>query len=619
MKKSKVLCTIIATFILIIILISCGEQTNSPSQENHTCSFSTTWSKNDSKHWKECSCGKRSEEANHTLGEWEEIEKSTTSKEGLKEQSFSICYYKKQEKIYKVETIYSWKGIDLLQPNIIIGGISSMVLDENGSKVEYAKLADRQLDMLSQEIISRLEYVYGDTNKNETHNIMDNLSNKTFATYNSMNAFSDSLSTKYAVYDSKDNYIEQGYIMLDMNGKEVEYDEEKHYFYITTNNKKYAAVCSQNVNGIFTSPTALQSTFEALNQPTISHQENSYNHEGILIFKGAIYGTPTWEYNEETKIWTSYTFSYNTPNKTKAWNWAEDFKNGTAISKLKTYLAYIMAINPSSNPTSISQNYTTLLNEITAIDNCVVKYSSLIASYIKSEIIGTSAYNEDRDKGEIAEQLAYGIYKTASTLTFSDSKVFYDNGCYKLLYSNIDHSGYIDMINDVCNNSFRINNFVDARNYKGYDVVINGILRQIVNQSAYKSCDSILYEQRAISPSITTSLEETEVYLFFKSKTTNEVRICLNVPYTTEVKLVDKDDKEVSFTKENVDGKLTIKINGSKLTNSSNFNSAILNDVQGYGAVTTLEEKLQGLDYLKITLKEVNSFTLTTEEYVQTN
>lgn len=607
-------------FMILSILTSCGEQTKPSSQDTHICSFSTTYSKNGSKHWKECSCGKKSEEANHSFGEWQEIEQATTTKEGLKEQTCSICSYKKQEKINKVEPIYSWKNIDLLQPNIIVGGKSNIVFDDNGNKVEFKRLVDRQIDMLAQEIISRLEYVYGDTNVKETHNIIDNLNNKTFTSYNSMNVFSDSLATKYSVYDNKGNYIEQGYIMLDLDGKEVEYDEGNHYFYIAKNYKKYAAVCSQNVNGIFTSPTALQYTFEALKKPTITHKDNGYEHEGILTFKGAIYGTPTWEY-EESNIGASafYNFNYINNNITSVWNWVEDFKNGTAISKLKTYLAYIMSKKPSSNSTSISQNYTTLLNEITAIDNCVVKYSSLIASYIKNEIIGISAYNDDKVKGEIAEQITTAVYVTSQNVRAGQSSLYYESGIYKQLYEKNFSQGRLDTINSNANTSLSIQDFVSARNYKGYDVVINGILRQIANQSAYKSCDSILYEQKPINSSITTSLDETEVYLFFKSKTTNEVRICLNVPYTTEVKLVDKNGKEVSFTKENVDGELALKINGSEMSNSSNFNSAILNNVQGYGATTTLEEKLKGLDYLKLTLKGVNSFTLTTEEYVQTN
>lgn len=622
MRKAKIVCIIL--FVLLSILASCGEQTNSPSQDNHVCSFSSTWSKNDSKHWKECSCGKKSEEANHSFGEWQVKEQATTTKEGLKEQTCSICSYKKQEKINKVNPIYSWKTINLLQQNIIMGGTSNLVLDENGNKVEYAKLADRQLDMLAQEIISRLEYVYGDTNKNETHNIIDNLNNKPFTTYNSMNVFSDSLSTKYAVYDRKDNYIEQGYIMLDMDGKEVEYDEENHYFYITKNNKKYAAVCSQNVNGIFTSPTSLQSTFEALHQPTISHQDNSYNHEGILTFKGAIYGTPTWEYEEKpTSIETNYEFYYNRGHKTAPWNWTDNFANGTAVKRLKNYLTYI-ACNNIQRYSELA-DVTITATQIVPTDNIYVfpaylmVENNLIYDLIINEIIGTSAYNGDKSKGDTAEHIANAIYVTSQKVDTSESKKYYNNGSYLQLYSKSLTDFNLYFINQYSNNNYAANDILKAREYKGYDVVINGILRQISNQSAYKSCDSLFYEQKNISSSISTSLEETELYLFFKSKTMNEVRICLNVPYTTEVKLVDKEGKEVFFTKESVDGKLALKINGSKLPNSSNFNSTILNDIQGYGATTTLEEKLKGLDFLKLTLYGVKSFTLTTEESIQIN
>ncbi len=56
-------------------MTSCGEQTNNPPQDTPTThNYSTIWSKNDSKYWKECSCDKRSEEANHLFGEWIEVE-----------------------------------------------------------------------------------------------------------------------------------------------------------------------------------------------------------------------------------------------------------------------------------------------------------------------------------------------------------------------------------------------------------------------------------------------------------------------------------------------------------------------------------------------------------------
>ncbi len=620
--------------ILAFALFSCGEQTNNPPQDNHTThTYSTTWSKNDSKHWKECSCGKRSEEASHSFGEWQEIEQATTSKEGLKEQICSICNYKKQEKINKLEPIYSWKSVDLLQPNVVIGGKSTMVLDENGNKVEFTKLVDRQLDMLSQEIISRLEYVYGDTNKKETHNIVDKLNNTTFTTYNSMNAFSESLSksTRYPVYDNKGNSAGNGYIMMN-NGEKVIYDNTLHSHYITLSGTKYAAVCDDNVAGVFTSETALQSTFEGLGKPTISHTPSSYDHEGILTFQNAIYGTPTWEYSEKTLgNSTDYTLDYNNTNLTNKWSWSEEFRNSAAVTKLKTYLAYIVANNITSYqalPTEsviLSTNYDILLSSIPSITNYINQLqtqptsTALLKDLIINRMIGTLAYANDQQAGLTADQIANAIYTTAQQVRAGESSWYYENGIYKQLYYLSITSNRINAINSNANTSLGVQDFLSARNYKGYDTIINGILRQVSNQTAYQDCNSLHYEQKSISSSIFTTLEETEIYLFFKSKTTNDVRIYLDVPYTTEVKLVDKHGNEVTFTKENVDGKLALKMNGSKLPNSSSFNGTILNDIQGYGASSSLNQLLKDLDYLELIISGVPSFALSTEEYVQIN
>ena len=179
----KKITNLILLIIFLIALCSCGEETNPPQEPHTTHTYSTIWSKNETKHWKECSCGARIEESDHSFGEWQEIEQATATKEGLKEQTCSICSYKKQKKIPVVSPIYEWKSIDLLQPNMIVGGKSDVVLDERGEKQNYIDLVDRQLDMLAQEIISRLEYVYGNTNDNKTHTITDKLHN------NSMNEF----------------------------------------------------------------------------------------------------------------------------------------------------------------------------------------------------------------------------------------------------------------------------------------------------------------------------------------------------------------------------------------------------------------------------------------------
>lgn len=605
-----------------------------PPQEQHTThTYSTIWSKNETKHWKECSCGAKTEENTHTFGEWEIIESATTTKEGLKEQTCSVCSYKKQEKIPMVSPAYEWKSIDILQPTMIVGGISKVVLDENEQKQNFADLVDRQLDMLAQEIISRLEYVYGNTNENETHTITDKLhNNSTFTTYQSINAISEPLSNqpKYVVYNNKNKQEDSmGYIMM-RNGEKVVYDETLHSHYITLNNTKYAAVCSANMAGIFTSETALQATFERLNKPTITHEENSYYHEGILTLKGAIYGTPVWEYSEKTIGYaTSYTFNYNLTKNTVVWKWLNDFENSKAKDKLKSYLAYILANNVTNYNSLPNENiiinnesdYQANLNQITAINNYIAtlqqRNNTLLKELIIHRIIGDTAYANDELAGQTADQIALALYKTSQLVRPTQSKNYYDNGLYYQLYNDHIPSDKLSVINTNTNN-LSIPDFISARNYKAYDLVINNILRQVSNQSAYLSCQPVYYEMASSSQKTNTIATDTNVYLFFKSSSKNEIRLNLGVPFESEISLKDKNGNLISYTKEIVNGSLSIRIKGKDLPAIATTPISI-NSIQGYGATTSLEELLQNKDYLHLQIEGVESFTLSTEEYVQIN
>ena len=53
--------------------------------------YSESWSNNASTHWHECVCGDKSEEADHTYGDWTTLEEPTCTEEGLKEHKCTVC------------------------------------------------------------------------------------------------------------------------------------------------------------------------------------------------------------------------------------------------------------------------------------------------------------------------------------------------------------------------------------------------------------------------------------------------------------------------------------------------------------------------------------------------
>ncbi len=59
--------------------------------------------KDENKHWQECECGSKIDEANHTYGEWTETKAPTTSETGSKERACTECGHKQVEELPKLE------------------------------------------------------------------------------------------------------------------------------------------------------------------------------------------------------------------------------------------------------------------------------------------------------------------------------------------------------------------------------------------------------------------------------------------------------------------------------------------------------------------------------------
>ena len=57
------------------------------------------WKYDDTNHWQECSCGEKLNVANHTFGDWTETKPATTTEEGLRERTCSVCEYTQEETI----------------------------------------------------------------------------------------------------------------------------------------------------------------------------------------------------------------------------------------------------------------------------------------------------------------------------------------------------------------------------------------------------------------------------------------------------------------------------------------------------------------------------------------
>ncbi len=78
-----------------ILCSVCGYEME--AQLEHVHVYSETWSKDATKHWKECACGAKSEEGEHTAGDWIVDEEATTDKVGKQHKDCTQCGYKMEE------------------------------------------------------------------------------------------------------------------------------------------------------------------------------------------------------------------------------------------------------------------------------------------------------------------------------------------------------------------------------------------------------------------------------------------------------------------------------------------------------------------------------------------
>ena len=80
--------------------VECGYQETAtiPMVTPHNHTFGD-WKSNATSHWKECSCGQKDSNASHSFGDWTVTKEASTSAEGSRYRTCSVCSYKQTETI----------------------------------------------------------------------------------------------------------------------------------------------------------------------------------------------------------------------------------------------------------------------------------------------------------------------------------------------------------------------------------------------------------------------------------------------------------------------------------------------------------------------------------------
>ena len=145
---------------------------NAGAQHEHT--WSANFSYNDSKHYKICSgCNEKSEEGEHTYGT-----------DGY---TCTVCGYENEaRKPAQKQSAADYFG------GMKVSYVRGNITDADGTAKSFNEILDRQIDLLAQDILYRLNYVYGTdgTNRLKTQpgeQLLFNLENQAF-TFNNFSA-----------------------------------------------------------------------------------------------------------------------------------------------------------------------------------------------------------------------------------------------------------------------------------------------------------------------------------------------------------------------------------------------------------------------------------------------
>ncbi len=110
MKKIFVAFASVTMLAASAFFMSCSDGSDSSAHEHN---FSSEWTSNESHHWHAATCEHKDQvkaKGEHTFGEWTVIEMPSNAVEGKRERECSVCHYKTEEKIAKLDHVHA-KGV----------------------------------------------------------------------------------------------------------------------------------------------------------------------------------------------------------------------------------------------------------------------------------------------------------------------------------------------------------------------------------------------------------------------------------------------------------------------------------------------------------------------------
>lgn len=462
--KKKFLSAMLACLMLSPCAASfaaCGNGSGNPSDSGnagaqHEHTWSANFSYNDSKHYKICSgCNEKSEEGEHTYGT-----------DGY---TCTVCGYENEAR----------KPAQKQSAADVFGGIKvsyarENITDADGTAKSFNEILDRQIDLLAQDILYRLTYVYGynQTTHNRTENAKFTLKNgeKDFS-YQGNNAVVNS-NKLLALTDSVTDLRTVTINNID------DFQKSLQIFAINKNyllNKNYI-----NISG------------------SIEGRFMSLDDSGIM---------------PELVGRSNYNF---------AWNWYSDanstyseFATQSNVNKMKMAIAQVEA-NKAADGNYSETAYNTALAEIGALGFDGFDSAKLV-KFIKTNVIGDSLVSKDDEYADTINQ------KYRGTIDVESIKAMNNDSAYTNTDSPRLYKGYSMVLPAIVSQA--IGNTFENTIQKIYPAMNRYAVQSFDNLSAVVN-EAQAYESIVLMPK--TEISATKLALKIKGANNISVKCEIN-------------------------------------------------------------------------------------------
>ena len=431
-----------------------SESGNAGAQHEHT--WSANFSYNDTKHYKICSgCNEKTEEGEHTYGA-----------DGY---TCTVCGYENETK----------KPAQKQNAADYFGGMKvsyarEKIVDADGTEKSFNEILDRQFDLLAQDILYRLTYVYG--YNQTTHNRTQN--------------------AKFTLKNGEKDFSYQG------NNAAV-------------NSKTLLAAEQEGVTELTSINIADINDFQ---KSIIVIQKKNYMLQyNALNLSGAIEGRYL-RLEEDVSAATLV----STADENMKWGWYSngnstysEFATKNNIDKMKMAIAQVAA-NKAADGNYSEAAYNTALAEIGALGFDGFDSAKLV-KFIKSNVIGDSLVNKDDEYASTIKTAYGGIINAANIKSINN------NGTYTYTDSPRLYKGYSMVLPAIVSQA--IGNTFENIAQKIYPAMNRYAVKSSENLNAFAN-EAQAYESIVLMPK--TEISATKLALKIKGANNIGVKCEIN-------------------------------------------------------------------------------------------